>query len=74
MIKHNYEMDGHVRAFVELVERQMGDKMKHRRSDNGGEYGFKTLNDYLDHRGNEPERNTHQTENISGNLEIPLPL
>lgn len=44
-------MNARVRDFVEFVERQTGDKVKHLRSDNGGEYGSEALGEYLRKKG-----------------------
>lgn len=46
-LKLKCEEDQRVREFVDYVERQTGDKVRHLRSDDGGEYGSKALNDFL---------------------------
>ncbi|MEM7213687.1 MAG: radical SAM protein [Pseudomonadota bacterium] len=50
-LRSKSEVDKRVRDFVEFVEGQTGDKVKHLRSDNGGEYGSATLRDHLGQQG-----------------------
>lgn len=50
-LKQKSEVAESIKDFIEYAERQTECKVKRLRSDNGGEYGSKTLSDYLRQRG-----------------------